>query len=72
MPSWAPVIEAIQRRASLREQLHKENTYAYRLFHGAVEGIPGLCIDRYGPLILAQTFKDPVGQYDLPGLEAVR
>ncbi|HAA55333.1 MAG TPA: SAM-dependent methyltransferase [Myxococcales bacterium] len=71
MPSWAPVIEAIQRRASLREQLHKENTYAYRLFHGAVEGIPGLCIDRYGPLILAQTFKDPVGQDDLPGLEAV-
>ena len=33
-----------------------EDTTAYRLFHGAVEGTPGLTVDRYGP-VLVQSFR---------------
>lgn len=29
-------------------KLREENTDCYRLFHGAVEGCPGLTVDRYG------------------------
>lgn len=45
----------IQRHA-LISQLHDEKTNAYRLFHGINEGKPGLTVDRYGELILIQTF----------------
>lgn len=45
----------IQRQA-LITSLHNENTRAYRLFHGTNEGCSGLTIDRYGELILIQTF----------------
>lgn len=40
------------------ESLLAEKTDAYRLFHGISEGRPGLTIDRYGPLILLQTFRE--------------
>ena len=51
--------EALQRRQPLFESLHAEGTNAYRLFHGIAEGVPGLTIDRYGSLVLAQTFREP-------------
>lgn len=47
---------ALENRKSLIHQLLKESTQCYRLFHGSVEGAPGLTIDRYGDLILAQGF----------------
>lgn len=47
---------ALDTRKELIDQLHKESTDAYRLFHGSVEGSSGLTIDRYGDLILAQSF----------------
>lgn len=43
-------------RADLLPQLHAEGTDAYRLFHGSVEGAPGLTVDRYGDLVLTQSF----------------
>jgi 23S rRNA (cytosine1962-C5)-methyltransferase len=43
-------------RLALISQLHDEKTTAYRLFHGINEGKPGLTVDRYGELILIQTF----------------
>lgn len=52
--------EALTRREDLIQTLHSEDTNAYRLFHGAVEGFPGLTVDRYGSLIVAQTFRDPL------------
>ncbi len=52
--------DAIDRRAALRAQLHREDTDAYRLLHGAVEGCPGLTVDRYGPLLWVQTFAEPL------------
>lgn len=57
--------QALKNRSQLIETLHSEGTNAYRLFHGAGEGIPGLTIDRYGQLILAQTFRDPLSPSDL-------
>lgn len=48
--------QAEDHRAALLETLHAENTDSYRLFHGSVEGCPGLTIDRYNDLLLVQSF----------------
>ena len=39
-----------------------EGTDCYRLFHGVSEGMPGLTIDRFGPILLIQTFREPLEQ----------
>jgi 23S rRNA (cytosine1962-C5)-methyltransferase len=73
---------AFSSRKSLTNQLDKENTNCYRLFHGSVEGLPGLTIDRYGDLILAQSFHAMLSAEDreiaaayyaqtLPGLDFI-
>jgi len=51
---------AIARRAPLLAALHAEQTDCYRLLHGAVEGAPGLAVDRYGPVLLVQTWREPL------------
>jgi 23S rRNA (cytosine1962-C5)-methyltransferase len=51
---------ALDTRKTLIDQLATENTDCYRLFHGSVEGAPGLTIDRYGDLILTQSFHRPL------------
>lgn len=61
---------ALDARASLLTKLHAENTDAYRLFHGSVEGRPGLTIDRYGELLLVQSFHSPLQPNELAALEA--
>ncbi len=43
-------------REALIERLANENTTAYRLLHGSVEGQPGLTVDRYGAAVLVQSF----------------
>ncbi len=55
----AAVSAAITRRAGLLAALHAEETSCYRLFHGVAEGAPGVTIDRYGPGLLVQTFREP-------------
>jgi len=59
-PVQAPLSEllraALQRRRPLLAALDAEQTDCYRLLHGAVEGCPGLSIDRYGSLLLLQTW----------------
>jgi len=50
---------AFQARHDLLAQLAAEDTTCYRLFHGSVEGtqdFSGLTIDRYGSLLLVQSF----------------
>ena len=47
---------ALHARRGLIARLAAEQTDAYRLFHGTVEGQPGLTVDRYGSLILVQSF----------------
>ncbi len=61
---------AIDRRAPLIETLIAEGTTAWRLFHGTVEGRPGLTVDRYGDYILVQTFRDPLTDAELAAIEA--
>lgn len=51
---------ALAARKTLLNQLHENPTQCYRLFHGSVEGRPGLTVDRYGDLILAQSFHQPL------------
>ncbi|MBX3463849.1 MAG: class I SAM-dependent methyltransferase [Planctomycetes bacterium] len=51
---------ALERRADLLARLHGEGTDCYRLLHGVAEGAAGITLDRYGPLLLLQTFRAPL------------
>ncbi|MGL6069802.1 class I SAM-dependent rRNA methyltransferase [Craterilacuibacter sp.] len=53
---------ASAQRTELVERLTAEGTNTWRLFHGSVEGRPGLTIDRYGDLVLIQTFHTPLAE----------
>jgi 23S rRNA (cytosine1962-C5)-methyltransferase len=61
---------ALDARRALLEQLQAEQTNAYRLFHGSVEGEPGLTVDRYGDVLLVQSFHRLLAPTDLAALEA--
>ena len=73
---------AFAARQPLFARLHAEDTNAYRLFNGSSENRPGLTVDRYGDLLLIQTFHNPLDGHDraaienfftavLPGLTAI-
>lgn len=61
---------ALAARAPLIARLEAERTDAYRLFHGSVEGATGLTVDRYGDLLLAQSFHQALSDAELAELEA--
>ena len=42
-----------------------------RLLHGIVENAPGLTVDRYGPILLVQTWREPLAEGELDALAAV-
>jgi len=60
---------ALEARGELLDRLHAEETDAYRLFHGTVEGWPGLTVDRYGNLLLVQSFHQSLAPENLAALE---
>ena len=60
---------AFAARETLLERLHAEDTNAYRLFNGSTEGRPGLTVDRYGDLLLIQTFHETLDGHDRPEIE---
>lgn len=60
---------AFAARQALLERLHAEDTNAYRLFNGSTEGRPGLTVDRYGDLLLVQTFHETLDGHDRPEIE---
>lgn len=62
---------SIARRRALLEQLTAEGTDCVRLLHGVVEDAPGLSIDRYGPILLVQTWREPLEDGALEALTAV-
>lgn len=69
--SFAALLEkSLERRRPLLEALHAEGTDCCRIFHGIAEGLPGLTIDRYGALVLAQTFRDCLPPEEVRALEA--
>jgi len=57
---------AIIARRVILDRLHEDGTSLYRLFNGATEGQPGLTIDRYGPNLLFQSWRDA------PSIDEVR
>ena len=71
MPPFVNLLDAaLASRERLLQQLAAEQTDAYRLFHGSVEGAPGLTVDRYGDLILAQSFHQGLDDGTLNALRA--
>lgn len=60
---------ATERRAELLTALTAEGTDCVRLLHGAVEGLPGTAVDRYGPVLLVQTWRETLPEGALPALE---
>ena len=61
---------ALDARRELIARLEAEQTNAYRLFHGTVEGRPGLTVDHYGQLILVQSFHATLPASQLAEVEA--
>ena len=57
--------QAWQNRADLKIQWQAEKTDCYRIFHGTNEGLPGTTLDRYGPLLILQTFHQPLNEEEL-------
>lgn len=66
----APLAAAYKARTELLARLHAESTNAYRLFHGSVEGHNGLTVDRYGELLLVQSFHHALEPAELDAIEA--
>ncbi len=71
MPQTLPsqLARALESRSELLTRLHAEDTNTYRLFHGSVEGSPGLTVDRYGDLLLVQSFHQTLPPEQLSALE---
>lgn len=61
--------DAFAARRELLHTLHAEDTNAYRLFNGSSEGRPGLNVDRYGDLLLLQTFHEALDGHDRVAIE---
>jgi 23S rRNA (cytosine1962-C5)-methyltransferase len=61
---------ALERRKRLLERLAAEGTDCYRLFHGIAEGLPGVAIDRYGPIFLLQTWREPLDAGEVDRIHA--
>ncbi|CAN0260788.1 unnamed protein product, partial [Ectocarpus sp. 8 AP-2014] len=55
----------------MMRKLLDEETDCYRLYHGAVEGCPGLTVDRYGTVVLVQTFRDPPADFNAEAVEEI-
>ena len=60
---------AFAARQPLIARLDGEDTNAYRLFNGSGENRPGLTVDRYGDLLLIQTFHTPLDGHDRVAVE---
>ncbi|HEX6810483.1 MAG TPA: class I SAM-dependent methyltransferase [Planctomycetota bacterium] len=67
----AALEQAIERRAPLLQQLHAAGTDCYRLLHGVAEGAPGVTLDRYGPVLLLQTFRNALAAQVVERLRTV-
>jgi 23S rRNA (cytosine1962-C5)-methyltransferase len=56
---------AMDRRGGFLTRAAAEQTDCYRLLHGVDEGAPGVAVDRYGSIVLIQTWRDELGPSDL-------
>ncbi len=63
------IARALDARGALIDRLRAEGTDCWRIFHGISEGRPGLSVDRYGDLVLAQTFREPLAEPEIAAIE---
>ena len=59
------ISQAWQNRSDLKAQWQEEHTDCYRIFHGTNEGLPGTTLDRYGSLLILQTFHKSIAEDEL-------
>lgn len=62
---------ALERRAEQISHWEAEGSDCYRVFHGRNEGRPGLSIDRYGPVLLAQTWGEEASEAEMEAVHAL-
>jgi 23S rRNA (cytosine1962-C5)-methyltransferase len=67
---WDALDRALAARAPRWAEWAAEGTDAVRVLHGATEGAPGLTVDRYGPVLLVQTWREPLDPSVLAPLAA--
>ena len=65
------VEHALEARSELLQGLHQTETSLYRVFHGATEGHPGLTVDRYGPNLLIQSWREIPPEAELREVRAL-
>ncbi|MCL1040137.1 MULTISPECIES: class I SAM-dependent rRNA methyltransferase [Shewanella] len=68
MSNAALLRQALSQRTALLADAQAANTNCFRVFHGTVEGINGLTIDRYGDAWLVQSFHESLPQDELTAL----
>lgn len=56
LPLTTLVTAAFEKRSEFLQQAERNKTDCYRVFHGTVEGVNGLNVDRYGQAWLVQSF----------------
>jgi 23S rRNA (cytosine1962-C5)-methyltransferase len=61
----------IEKRRALLEACARAGTDCVRLFHGIAEGAPGATVDRYGPVLLVQTWRGPLADGELDAIADV-
>jgi 23S rRNA (cytosine1962-C5)-methyltransferase len=76
MPITSLLNAAITKRADLIGQLNSSSvdlpkTDCFRVFHGTVEGVNGLNIDRYGDSWLIQTFHETLSEQEIESIRQV-
>lgn len=68
-------VKALQAALETRQEwltlVENTNTDCVRLLHGTVEGAPGTTVDRYGPVLLIQTWRDPMEPGEIDAMHAV-
>lgn len=57
-------------RESLLSQWSSDETNCFRVFHGTVEGLPGVSVDCYGEQLLVQSFHHVLQPSELTGIES--
>jgi 23S rRNA (cytosine1962-C5)-methyltransferase len=61
---------ALAKRETLIHSFAADDTNSFRIFNGEADGRSGLTVDRYGSLILVESFRTPLPEFELSQIEA--
>lgn len=62
---------ALAKRHDFLQQVKRDKTDCFRVFHGTVEGVSGLNIDRYGDAWLVQSFHQTLTELELAEIDTI-